>query len=297
MGVHSKWTETAALGALHTPVVWSRPSWRPTGRAARLAFVVVGAFPDGPSLRLEKSVIESPLGAALQARLLTRESNAAFVGTWSSGATGGLLHDQLGAEAEARVAAAPAVVFIQAEVPDPRDLGYLRDAMQIVSRSMNEHTVAVFDMYAAHWLTPEFVRQAATAPGFRVRDHLHTAAANEERYAPGLWMHSRGAIKLGRPEAEIRHIRADARALKAAALVLEGALKLLAEGLEPADGGNYALPGFQNHFTVITSPDDSQDARHFMNRSVELRDCNALTGKSEPDLRELLAEAEQKVRA
>lgn len=294
MGVLSKWTETAALGALPTPVSWTRPSWRPTGSPARLVYVLAGSFPEGSGLRLDRTLKDSPLATALQARLVTREANAAFVSHWSSGAFGALLRDQLGADAAEQVADAPSVLFLQAEIPDPRDLGYLRDALQLLSRAMNEHTVAVLDMYGAHWLAPDAIRQAATAPGFRLRDHLYTVAAQDER--GGLWMHSRGAIKLGRPEVEIRGIRPDARALKGAALVLDGALKLLADGLEPIDGGNYAIPGFTNHFTVVASPDDSQTTQHYKNRSVALYDCNALTGKPEQVLTALLGEAEQKLR-
>lgn len=295
MGLVSKWAETSALGGMQGPAHWARPAWRPTGSPARLVYVVVGAFPDGSGLRIDRALKDSPVATALQARLVTREANAAFVSNWTSGALGALLKDQLGAEAAERAAAAPAVLFLQAEIPDPKDLGYLRDALQLLSRALNEHSVAVLDMYGAHWLAPDTVRQTATSTGFRVREHLYIVAAKDER--GGLWMHSRGAIKLGRPELEIRGIRPDARALKGAALVLEGALKLLAEGLEPTDGGNYAIHGFNNHFTVVTSPDDSQTTQYYKNRSVALYDCNALTGKPEQVLSALLGEAEQRVKA
>lgn len=295
MGVVSKWAETSALGAMQGPAHWARPVWHATGSPARLVYVVVGAFPEGSGLRIDRALKDSPVATALQARLVTRESNAAFVANWTSGALGTQLKDQLGAAAAEHAAAAPAVLFLQAEIPDPKDLGYLRDALQLLTRTLNEHTVAVLDMYGAHWLAPDTVRQTATSTGFRVREHLYIVGARDDR--GGLWMHSRGAIKLGRPEVEVRGIRPDARALKAAALVIEGTLKLLAEGLEPMDGGNYALHGFTNHFTVVTSPDDSQTSQYYKNRSVALYDCNALTGKPEQVLSALLGEAEQRVKA
>jgi hypothetical protein len=228
--------------------------------------------------------------------LITRAQHGAVIDHWTRGTFGKALDDSLDADRAESVRHAEAALVLQAEVVDPRDLGYLRDFAQILARAQSAEVVATLDVYAVKWATPDAVQEAATHPGFRVRDHLSTTAANDPQYAPGLRLHSRGAIKLGRPELEVRHIRPDARALRGAAMIVEGALKLLADGLEPTDGGNYVLPGFTEHFSVVTSPDDSQGAQHFMNRSAEIRDCT-LTSKVGPDASALLAEAEGRVRA
>jgi hypothetical protein len=296
LSTHSKWAEAAPLGMVPTPVAWDRGSWRATGAVARLMSVVFGAFPDGANLRIDRTLKDSPLTAALHPRLITRAQHGAVIDHWTRGTFGKALDDSLDADRAESVRHAEAALVLQAEVVDPRDLGYLRDFAQILARAQSAEVVATLDVYAVKWATPDAVQEAATHPGFRVRDHLSTTAANDPQYAPGLRLHSRGAIKLGRPELEVRHIRPDARALRGAAMIVEGALKLLADGLEPTDGGNYVLPGFTEHFSVVTSPDDSQGAQHFMNRSAEIRDCT-LTSKVGPDASALLAEAEGRVRA
>jgi hypothetical protein len=258
--------------------------------------VVFGAFPDGANLRIDRTLKDSPLMAALHPRLVTRAHHGAVIEHWTRGGFGKALDDQLEPARAEAVRGAEAALVLQAEVADPRDLGYLRDFAQILARVQSPTVLATVDVHALRWATPEAVQETAGHPGFRVRDHLSTTATNDPQCAPGLRLHSRGAIKLGRPELEIRHVRADARALKGAALLLEGVLRLLAEGLDPVDGGSYVLPGFADHFSVVTRPDDSQGAQHFMNRSAEIRDCS-LTGKVGPDASTLLAEAEGRVRA
>jgi len=257
--------------------------------------VVFGAFPEGANLRIDRTLKDSPLMPVLHSRLITRAQYGAVIDHWTRGAFGKALDDKQDADLAESVRHAEAVLVLQAEVPDPRDLGYLHDFAQILARAQRPEVVATLDVYTARWATPEAVQEAATHPRFRVRHHVSTCAANDPEFAPGLRLHSRGAIKLGRPELVVLHVRPEARALRGAALLVEAVLKLLADGLDPTDGGGYMLPGFTEHFSVVTRPDDSQGEQHFMNRSAEIRDCT-VTGEVGPDASALLAEAERRVK-
>ena len=124
-----------------------------------------------------------------------------------------------------------------------------------------------------------------------MEDFIRIISSDDEQLHPGIWVHTRGMRKFGRPDLQIKHVPgpepADNPLLQAAGEVLNLLAERLCLGEVIQDGEVMAFRGTRRRCTFLLTADDSDsEACHFGNEVLEVAD---LVGKSAgADLNRLL---------
>lgn len=177
---------------------WDRRAHAPGGGDALLHYVVPGARPEALKVSRSRHRVESVPealhvagGSAAEAGLEALLAEPAFAGA---------LDEALGASAEA-VRRAGGAVVAHGEFPDPPDLGYLRDTLGVVAALLDAGGLAVLDVPALRWWSPEAFRGEVHArddvDAFQQVSLLATARPDGE------WLHTRGLRKFGRRDLSV----------------------------------------------------------------------------------------------
>jgi hypothetical protein len=192
------------------------------------------------------------------------------------------------------VRAAERGTVVRGELPDPPDLGYLRDTLGVLSALLDQGGLGVLDLFACRWWSPgewavRFVEQSSFAPA----DHVQVISSDDKLLRPGIWVHTRGLRKFGRPDLQIKHVigpwRGDNPMTKAAGEVLNTLARRLCLGAVIRDGEVMPFRGTRRRGTFRLTPDDiDSKACHFGNEVLEVVDV--VNGKAGPDLNLLLGE-------
>src|SRR5262249_25441485 len=150
---------------------WSRPHWKPTGRAASLFYFVPGPPPEG-GLKLSRSRHHIE-GFPEQLQISAHQRADApdwFAGFFARPGLGSEVDEVFGERAE-EVRAAEQGLLVRGEFPDPADLGYLRDTVGVVSALLDQGGLGVLDLHAARWWSmEEWTARFIDRSGFAVRD-------------------------------------------------------------------------------------------------------------------------------
>ncbi len=273
---------------------WSRPHWQPTGRSATLFYFVVGE-PPTQGLNLSRSrhhVAGFPreLQVSGQQRAANPDWFARFFARPGMGADLDLVFgDQAG-----EIRAAEQATVVRGEFADPEDLNYFRDSIGVVSAVLEQSGLGVLDLYAARWWSREswlarFVEQST----FAIGDHIQIVSSDDELLQPGLWVHTRGLRKFGRPDLQTQHVPGpwtqDNPLLQAAGDVLHSLAEHFSRGGVIEDRQTLSFPGRKRKCTFLLTPDDSDsETCHFGNEVLEVVDV--VKGKPATDLHRLLEE-------
>jgi hypothetical protein len=219
---------------------WERPNFVGGGGDAHVFFVAYGTFTQPPA-RTEglEEYRSAGLPAGLQARRLCRAELPTM--PFVSGEMANLLRLEE-KDLFAAMVAAPECLVVQGEQTEPRDLNYLRDTIGWLAWWFDHGADVVLDVHrlrlydAASWWLDLF---APLPP--RWLNHLLFLSAEEPK---GLWLHTRGLRKFGRPDLSIRRVESDQQAAviemlqRLAVLQVEGGVIQEGQGIQKS-----GLPG------------------------------------------------------
>lgn len=104
----------------------------------------------------------------------------------------------------AAIEAAPNCAVLRGEVDDAPNLNYLRDAVGMMTYLLDCGAQAIYDPQILRWWTPDDWRETIFDPAAAVPRHHATILVSEE--TDGLWFHSRGMRKFGRPDISVRGV-------------------------------------------------------------------------------------------
>ena len=206
---------------------WERPQYGGGGGDASVLLVVFGPKPEPLRVTsLAHRVV--PMDLVLELEYQEPQVAAALLDS-PSGAT---LLQGWGGE-EPSVLTADGCMVMRAEVPDPKDLRYLRNCIGVATAILEAGGRAVANLQSLGMFTPEQWRGVIFAPDKpqprlhvnvfhdeEARGAPHGAGSEEARGAPQgagskedtLWLHSRGLRAFGRPDLSVRHVPQDAMA-------------------------------------------------------------------------------------
>jgi len=242
------------------PDAWARTAYEPGGGDAFVFYVLYAGANVAPSLDVSASRHRTsglPEGVHL---VLRPRSDPAFVA--ADFAT-------IGADAAYASAARAELQFLLAgTVPDPADLGYLRDVVGVATAILEAGATVVFDVQTLRLFTAEEFVRDVFAPDAPSRDvHVDFIRSEDETHEGALWLHTRGLRKFGRPDIGIRGVYED--------FVDEGAMLLhrfaelgIRGGLVP-EGQRVAMAGFPEGYECHHG--GSMDDPDFNNVHVEIR--------------------------
>jgi hypothetical protein len=242
---------------------WERPQYEAGGGDATVLFVVFGPKPEPLRVTsLAHRVV--PMELSLELEYQEPQVAAALLDT-PLGAT--LLQGWEGEEPS--VLAADGCMVMRAEVPDPKDLRYLRNCVGVVTAILEAGGRAAANLQSLGMFTPEQWRAVIFAPD-KPQPRLHVNVFHGEEEARGapqgagseegtVWVHSRGLRAFGRPDLSIRNVPQDA--MPAASELCNRLIETQAYGAVIPDG---PIEGMTAHTTgSLEDPD-------FSNLRIEL---------------------------
>jgi hypothetical protein len=204
---------------------WERPQYEAGGGDASVLFVVFGPKPEPLRVTsLAHRVVPMDLSLELEyqeAHVASALLDSPFGATLLQGWEGD----------EPSVLTADGCMVMRAEVPDPKDLRYLRNCVGVVTAILEAGGRAAANLQSLGMFTPEQWRAVIFAPD-KPQPRLHVnvfhgeeeargapqGAGSEARGAPQgagskqgtVWLHSRGLRAFGRPDVSIRNVPQDA---------------------------------------------------------------------------------------
>jgi hypothetical protein len=221
---------------------WERSRFEPGGSNALVCYAIYGRFTnDGPVSGAAYRTAGIPRGVELRhfSRAQTTNQSLPFAG----GDLAAMLRKSNPA-LFAWIEQSPECLVMQGEVADPPNLDYLRDCVGMVAFFMDHGGVAVTDVQqfrlydAAGWRSEFFEPDKP-----RVLKHV-SILYSEEEAGPGIWFHTRGLRKFGRPDLSLRHV--PERYKEAAVELCNRFIELQASGgriLESQEVRMRSLPG------------------------------------------------------
>ena len=195
---------------------WERPQYEAGGGDASVLFVVFGPKPEPLRVTsLAHRVVPMDLSLELEyqephvaAALLDSPFGATLLQGWEG--------------EEPSVLTADGCMVMRAEVPDPKDLRYLRNCVGVATAILEAGGRAAANLQSLGMFTPEQWRGVIFAPDNpQPRLHVNVFHGEEARGAPQgagsekgttLWLRSRGLRAFGRPDISIRHVPQEAMA-------------------------------------------------------------------------------------
>lgn len=226
---------------------WSRPYFAAGGGDALVHYVVFGAVPD--ALRVSRSRHRYSGHEAIEVRAVQRDDQQFFdadvEGVWQR------ILGNSGVERGA-VTGPNQQAIVRGIVPDPADLGYLRDAVGLVTALLETGAAAVLDLQALRFFDAREWNDAVFAPDAPIaREHVAVLASNG-------WLHTRGMRKFGRPDLSMENVEAAWR--DAAIEVFERVIGFQIAGgiIDPAR--EIAVPGFpEGYFAELAGSLEDPD--------------------------------------
>ncbi|HEY0193450.1 MAG TPA: hypothetical protein VGC42_20175 [Kofleriaceae bacterium] len=218
---------------------WPRASYVTGGGRARVALIALSssklADPLPVSRRLHGMPDDGEGAGAVAIAARDRDTDPAWFGEAVLAPFTELIVNDLGAEAAATALAAQHAYVIEAELPDPDDLGHLQAAWALAKCVCEEGAAIVVDVYAARAHLGSDIAQLAPD---RALDLMHEVTLFfDEQPDDTLAAWSLGLGKFGRPDLVLLGLAADPEATTTAALLLRDVAATLVEGerIEPGD--------------------------------------------------------------
>jgi hypothetical protein len=215
-----------------------------------------------------------------------RDADPAWFDAWLSSAIGTEIPLVFGRDGAPAVYDAKHVTAVRGVFEDPDSLAYLRNTIGVVSAVAEaSNAVAILDAHALAWWGPEdWRRQFVETSEFRIEEQVSIAVTDDPRFRPGIWTHTRGLRKFGRPELQVKHLPGayDAAnpAIRNSGTLINGLAHYMAGGAVIEDRQTMRLESIDSTIVFFESPDDSETARHFNNAVLEICDIDPNTGIS-----------------
>jgi hypothetical protein len=171
------------------------------------------------------------------------------------------------------VRAAERGTVLRGDFTDPQNLQYLRNTVGVVSALFDQGGLGVLDLHACRWWSvQEWRRRFVGENRLRVQDHIQIVVTDDDRHHPGLWVHTRGMRKFGRPDLQIKHVPGewtpDNRRVKAAGNLLNSVAEYLCSGAVIEGGQTLSFPGRSNRCAFRLTPDDSNSEAPLFQRGA-----------------------------
>ena len=275
---------------------WPRPHYRPfPSSRPSLFYLVFGDRPASDDLNISRVRHHvDKLQPELQVSRHPRESDPAWFDGWFSSAIGLEIPRVFGRDDAPAVYDAKHVTAVRGDFDDQDSLAYLRNTVGVVSAVAEaSNAVAILDAYALTWWKPaEWRRRFVDASAFRITDHMFIAVSDEPRYRPGLWTHTRGMRKFGRPELQVKHLPGaydeSNPAIRDSGTLLGGLANYLAGGAVIDDGQTMRLDTYDASIVFFESPDELAPGKPMDNTVLEVCDIDPSTGLSSAGIPHLL---------
>jgi hypothetical protein len=267
---------------------WARPHYRPlpSSRPA-LFYLVFGEAPASDALNISRVRHHvDAIQPELQVSRHPRHADPAWFDGWLSSAIGSEIPHVFGVECAPAVYDAKHVTAVRGEFDDPDSLAYLRNTIGVVSAVAEaSNAVAILDAHALAWWRPaDWRRRFVEASGFYIEEQVSIAVTEDPRFRPGIWTHTRGMRKFGRPELQVKHLPGaydvSNPAIRDSGILINGLANHLAGGAVIEDGQTMRLQTYDSTIVFFESPDDSETAKHFNNAVLEVCDIDPDTGIS-----------------
>jgi hypothetical protein len=228
---------------------WERPQYEAGGGDASVLFVVFGPKPEPLRITsLAHRVVPMDLSLELEyqdphvaAALLDSPFGATLLQGWEGD--------------EPSVLRADGCMVMRAEVPDPKDLRYLRNCVGVVTAILEAGGRAAANLQSLGMFTPEQWRAVIFAPD-KPQPRLHVNVFHGEEEGGTVWLHSRGLRAFGRPDISIRNVPQDA--LAAASELCNRLVETQAYGAVIPDG---PVEGMTAHTTGSLEDPDFNNVR------------------------------------
>jgi hypothetical protein len=157
---------------------------------------------------------------------------------------------------------------MQGSVPDPADLNYLRDAVGLVTCLLDNGGIVLLDLLTFRWWEPVEWRRRFFEPNGPVpTHHADILLSEEEGDDRGVWVHTRGMLKFGRPDLSMRHVMPEE--LDAVTELFNRFIALQASGHVIPEGQAIRMAGLPQGLTCHHGGD--RDDPEFNNVHVEIR--------------------------
>jgi len=245
-----------------TPQAWPRPYWQPSNETVVLYFYVFGRF--APELAIPAARYASRgLPAGVQLERFEHRALRNWEGYPLKGALGELLKEDTPAAFD-QARAAPQVLVVRGELPDPDSLDYLRDTLGVLAGLLDLGGTVVLDPQILTMFDAAVWRRHYLVAGGAPPRHHALILCNAEEQSGHSHVHTRGLRKFGRPDVSLRHVP-DAQAGQAG-LLCERLLELQALGAHFAEGQPLEVEGLPGE--LIAHPGGSVDDPRFNNTHV-----------------------------
>ena len=260
-----------AAGKLAFLTPWPRPQYQPGGSNALVYYVMYGRFREGAEVSAKTyRTAGFPRGVDLKYLTRTNEQDLPFVSD--------LLTNTVGKDNPALFAAikaAPECLIFRGELPDPRDLNYLRDLAGLIMFSLDHGGVAVLDMPQLRIYDAAAWRKEIFAPQPPLLGQQVALVVSDESGGTR-WFHTRGLRKFGRPDLSFHKVSGTNETAVAELLkqfiILEAQGGLISEGTQVQMAA--LPPGLTCHYA------GKLDDPEFNNVHVEIRWPEAKSAKS-----------------
>ena len=248
-------------------VVWSRKHYRPGGGNAVLLYAVFGNFDVSRQVDAEK-YRTSGLPEGMEIRSYNRENHDAYIRSmYEVGWLGQYLRSTSPAM-YAAVDSSPQCLLIRGEIQDPDSLLYLRNTIGLMTALMDGSGVAaILDMPALTWHSKQDWFQRIFMPDQPLPQQQAIIVCSEEENGDGLWIHTRGLRKFGRPDVSIRNVEIGDK--EAYIDLCNRFIEMMAYGEVVAEGQPIKMKGLPDG--LICHYQGSLDDPEFNNVHVEVR--------------------------
>lgn len=198
---------------------WTRDYFESGGGNPFLFYVLFGNFTElGPLSRSKYWSSGVPKGVELMH--YSRESHGDVIDSFCEGYLWDSLKNKDNALA-AKVPASGECYALKGEISDPDDLNYFRDAIGILTYFADHGGLCLYDPFMFKWWGMDEWRRRVFEPHeLSPRDHSVILFSEE---ADGVWYHTRGLRKFGRPDLSIHGMDSDSE---------EGALEVINRFIE-----------------------------------------------------------------
>jgi len=180
---------------------WERTRFEPGGGNAMVCFVIYGRFTNDAQVS-GSAYRTQGLPHGVELRHFTQEQDSFPL---VSGAVEELLHAK-NPELLAKIKEAPECLILQGEVVDQPNLDYLRDCVGLVTFYMDHGGIVVADVQQLKFMErAEWRREFFEPEQPKIGRHV-VILFSEEPVGTGMWFHTRGLRKFGRPDLSLHNV-------------------------------------------------------------------------------------------
>ena len=250
------------------PAAWQRPHHVAVDEHAFLLYWVFGAFQPGVEIDARRYRTRG-LPAGISGQVYLHDSIRDTAPDPLADPMGAVLRAKAPGTFDA-ARNAPHAMLIRGELPDQRDLRYLRDVIGFIQSLNDAGGVAVLDVQSLALRSAEQWREAEFEPDApRALNEVVMLRSADEQHPGRAWLHTRGLRKFARPDLSITNVPEDS--LFNAQLLLERAadyliaggvfehgrevrMSVAPPGLVAMTGGDLDDPDFNNRHTAFEWP-------------------------------------------